>query len=217
MNQWDESVVGRVTEATISGLMISTSYYILVAAVNSAGTGKYSLPIIVKTDGNAYSYLKSKELYTYAVYIYIHTGHFTFVRYLHCKKYGGCFKPPIVISVSISFVFIETDTMTRGLKQPAFFAVLSVAVDSLSSTHLNISWVLDYRLTTTSYTISYSNTRNTQCFTDSDYITGIAASETMYSLTGLQEGTEYSITVTALLSDRGTVEDSLTATTMTAG
>ena len=73
MDQWDESVVGRVTEATISGLMISTSYCILVAAVNSAGTGKYSLHIIVKT--------------------------------------------------------------------------LSVAVDSLSFTHLNISWVLDYRST----------------------------------------------------------------------
>ena len=142
MDQWDESVVGRVTEATISGLMISTSYYILVAAVNSAGTGKYSLHIIVKT--------------------------------------------------------------------------LSVAVDSLSFTHLNISWVLDYRSTTTSYTISYSNT-NTDCFTDSDNITGIAASETMYTLTDLPEGTEYSITVTALLSDGETAEDNITATTMTAG
>ena len=71
-------------------------------------------------------------------------------------------------------------------------------------------------MTATSYTISYSNT-NTDCFTDSDDITGIAASETMYTLTGLQEGTEYSITVTAILSDGETAEDSLTATTMTAG
>ena len=93
---------------------------------------------------------------------------------------------------------------------------LSVAVDSLSSTHLNISWVLDYRLITTSYTISYSNTGNTWCFTDSGNITGVAASETMYTL-NLQEDTAYSITVTALLSGGETAEESLTATTMTAG
>ena len=71
MNQWDKSVVGRVTEATISGLMISTSYYILVAAVNGAGTGLYSLPIIVKTNGNVYSYLKPKELYYAKICVYI--------------------------------------------------------------------------------------------------------------------------------------------------
>ena len=67
-----------------------------------------------------------------------------------------------------------------------------------------------------SYSISYSNT-NTDCFTDSDDITGIAVSETMYALTDLEEGTEYSITVTALLSDGETVEDSLTATTTADG
>ena len=67
-----------------------------------------------------------------------------------------------------------------------------------------------------SYTISYSNT-NTDCFTDSDDITGIAASETMYNLTDLEEDTEYSITVTALLSDGGTAEDNITATTMATG
>ena len=66
-----------------------------------------------------------------------------------------------------------------------------------------------------SYSISYSNT-NTDCFTVSyDDITDIASSETRYILTDLQEGTEYSITVTALLSDGETVEHSLTATTRT--
>ena len=39
----------------------------------------------------------------------------------------------------------------------------------------------------------------------------------MYTLTGLEEGTDYSITVTVSLSDGETGEDSLTATTMTAG
>ena len=68
-------------------------------------------------------------------------------------------------------------------------------------------------VTAISYTVSYSNT-NIQCFTDSDDITDIAASETVYTVHGLQEGTEYCITVTGMLSDGGTGEDSLTAATM---
>ena len=92
--------------------------------------------------------------------------------------------------------------------------VLSVLdVFTSTTTSLTISWTLDDSVTATSYTISYSNT-NIDCFTDSNNITGIAASETMYTLTDLQEGTEYSITVTALLSDGRNVEGNLTATTM---
>ena len=73
-------------------------------------------------------------------------------------------------------------------------------------------------MTVTSYNISYSTT-NTQCFTNSNVITDIAGSETMYTVTGhgLQEGTEYSITVTAMLSDGETEENSLTASTMATG
>ena len=71
-------------------------------------------------------------------------------------------------------------------------------------------------MTATSYTVSYSNT-DTQCFTDSDDITDIAASETVYAVHGLQVGTEYSITVTAILSDGGTGENSFIATTMATG
>ena len=88
-----------------------------------------------------------------------------------------------------------------------------MSVDSTSTTSLTISWTLDDSVTATSYTISYSNT-NTQCFTTSNVIT---PGETMYTLTELQEATEYSITVTAILSDGETEEDSLTATTMAAG
>ena len=92
-----------------------------------------------------------------------------------------------------------------------------VSVDSMSTTSLTISWMLDERVTATGYSISYSNT-NTQCFTRSyDDITGITSSETTYTLTGLQEGTEYSITVTAMLSKGETEEHNLTATTKGTG
>ena len=90
-----------------------------------------------------------------------------------------------------------------------------MSVGSTSTTSVIISWTLD-SVTATSYTISYSNT-NTQCFNESyDDIT-VTASETMYKLAELQEATEYSITMTAILSDGETGEDSLTATTMAAG
>ena len=39
----------------------------------------------------------------------------------------------------------------------------------------------------------------------------------MYELTGLQEGTQYSITVTVMLSSEGTGSDTTTATTMATG
>ena len=70
--------------------------------------------------------------------------------------------------------------------------------------------------TVTGYSISYSN-RDTQCFTDSDTVSGIAAGETSHTLINLEEGTEYTITVTALLTGGGTDEDSATATTLAAG
>ena len=80
-----------------------------------------------------------------------------------------------------------------------------------------ISWSLEDSLTATAYIISYSNT-NTDCFTNSDTIPDIAGSETMYTLTGLEEGTEYSITVTATLTGGGgTQQDTITAITMAAG
>ena len=91
-------------------------------------------------------------------------------------------------------------------------------VSTIATTSLGISWTLvpDDGVTVTSYDISYSAT-NTQCFTNSNVITDIAGSETMYTVTGLQEDTEYSITVTAMLSDGETEENSLTATTMGTG
>ena len=93
---------------------------------------------------------------------------------------------------------------------------LSVYVSATSTTSLVISWTLTEGVTATSYNISYTNT-DTQCFTDSDNFTDIGANETMYTVTGLQEGTEYSISVTAILSDGESGEDSLTASTMATG
>ena len=85
-------------------------------------------------------------------------------------------------------------------------------------TSLVIMWeILLINNSVSTYFISYSNTNNTQCFTDSNDISDISASVTMYNLTGLQEATEYSITLTAILSDGETVEDSFIATTLTAG
>ena len=65
---------------------------------------------------------------------------------------------------------------------------------SLSTTYLNISWELSHG-TPISYKISYQNT-DTHCSNDSDVIPDIDGSETVYTLTGLKGGSEYSITLT---------------------
>ena len=89
-------------------------------------------------------------------------------------------------------------------------------MDLSSVKSLTISWTLANDVTVTEYIISYSNT---DCPNDIyDDITGISDSETMYILTDLEEGTEYSITVTAILSDDGgSASDTVTATTMSVG
>ena len=96
---------------------------------------------------------------------------------------------------------------------------VDVTVDSITTDSLTISWTvteLPEDVTVTEYTISYSNTG---CPNDIyDDITGISDSESMYTLDDLKEGTEYSITVTAILSDDGeNASDTVTATTMSVG
>ncbi len=85
-----------------------------------------------------------------------------------------------------------------------------------SATNLTISWTLADGAAVTGYGISYSNT-DTQCFTDSDTVTGIAAGEISHTLTDLEEATEYTITVTALLAGGESVADNIIATTLAAG
>ena len=113
--------------------------------------------------------------------------------------------------VNVHWIFPYTHCMSSSSD------ALSVMLDSKSTTSLTISWTLADGVTATDYTISYFNTDNTECIT-ADYpdIT-IGASESSRELMGLEEGTEYSITVTATLSGGGTGEDSLTATTMAVG
>ena len=96
---------------------------------------------------------------------------------------------------------------------------MTVDSTSITTDSLTISWTvteLPEDVTVTQYIISYSNT---DCPNDIyDDITGISDSETMYTLTDLEEGTEYSITVTAILSDDGgTGSDTITATTIAVG
>ena len=87
-------------------------------------------------------------------------------------------------------------------------------VDSISTTSITISWTL-YDVTSTEYIISYSNT-DTDCFTMS--YDDITVSSMSQELTSLEEGTEYSITVTAILNgDEGSASYTVTPTTMSAG
>ena len=91
-----------------------------------------------------------------------------------------------------------------------------VNIESTEATSLIISWLLVGSAVQTGYSISYSNT-DTQCFTDSDTVSGIAAGETSHTLTDLEEGTEYTITVTALLTGGEILEYSVTGTTRVVG
>ena len=93
--------------------------------------------------------------------------------------------------------------------------VISLDVDSIDSTSLTILWLLADG-TVSNYSISYSNT-DIQCFTDSHTVSGIAGGETSHRLIDLEEGTEYTITVTAVLIGGGTDEDNITAITLAAG
>ena len=57
------------------------------------------------------------------------------------------------------------------------------------------------------YTISYMNTNNTECFTSSNTLTDIDTSAVSYDIQGLEEGTQYSITVTLSSGDGASDDD----------
>ena len=88
-------------------------------------------------------------------------------------------------------------------------------VTARESTSLSIMWqLLSTTSTVTTYTISYSNINNTECYNDSNTITDISNSMT---LDNLEEATQYSIIVTATLSNSQSQQDSTSATTLPAG
>ena len=93
---------------------------------------------------------------------------------------------------------------------------LSVSVTSSTTTSLTISLALEEGVTATSYSNSYSAT-DTDCIPGSNTIPPIPGSETMYTLDDLEEGTEYSITVTATLTGGGSQQAMVEGTTVAAG
>ena len=105
--------------------------------------------------------------------------------------------------------------------------LLTVSVSSSNATSVTVAWTLTNGMNATSYNISYSNTNSTDCFNISNTVPGISG--TSHTLTDLEEGTEYSITVSATLNEGagssaadtltggGSAERSITASTMTAG
>ena len=88
------------------------------------------------------------------------------------------------------------------------------AVGTLSFTSLRVS--LEVNTEATSYDIAYVNIKNTGCFHDSNNHS-VNGNENTLVLSDLQENTEYLITVTALLSNGETEEDSFRTIIPSAG
>ena len=82
---------------------------------------------------------------------------------------------------------------------------MTLEVSSTNTTTVTITWTLATETTASSYNISYTNTN---CFIITDTITGVNGSQ--YTLTGLEEGAEYSITLTASVVVEGSAGDALT-------
>ena len=73
---------------------------------------------------------------------------------------------------------------------------------TINSMAISIQWRVTECAAVSGYTISYTNTNNTQCFNDSNTVFVNNGSAEGYDIGGLQEDTEYSITVT-LSHDNG--------------
>ena len=91
---------------------------------------------------------------------------------------------------------------------------LSVTVDSVNSSSISLRWSVAEGAMVSGYEISYTNANNTECFNDSDTEFIEEGSSDGYELEGLEEDTEYSITVTLSHDDNG-VNDTQTLTAAT--
>ena len=78
---------------------------------------------------------------------------------------------------------------------------------SATATSISLQWSVIAGVQPSGYTISYSNTDNTDCFTISDTVSITDGSDMDYVIEGLEEGTEYTITVTLLRDDGPSDED----------
>ena len=86
-----------------------------------------------------------------------------------------------------------------------------------SETSLSISWELGPGVTPTSYNITYYNI-NTQCFNDSHDIFDIDKSHTNYKLTGLEEGSEYFVSINVQICEIDLIsEDIIISSTLPNG
>ena len=92
--------------------------------------------------------------------------------------------------------------------------IIRAEVDDIKPTSVVVMWELLSNEIIPAYTIFYRNTNNTQCFNDSDIIHGVTTMQ--HTLRNLQEATEYSINVTAILSD-GEAGDNVTVSTLATG
>ena len=92
---------------------------------------------------------------------------------------------------------------------------ISVTVrDATTTTSIGIEWTVVDGVVPTGFTVSYSNTDNTDCFTDSNTTTTTDGSARSYDIDGLEEGTEYTIIVSLLRGTSGaTDEDTVTQAT----
>ena len=91
---------------------------------------------------------------------------------------------------------------------------ISVTVrDAPTTSSILIEWTVVDGVVPTGFTVSYSNTDNTDCFTDSNTTTITDSSATSYDIEGLQEGTEYTIIVRLFRGDEATDEDTVTQAT----
>ena len=92
-----------------------------------------------------------------------------------------------------------------------------MTVVSAMTTSIVINWTLIAGVVAEEYTISYSNTENTDCFTISQTVPITDDSEVSYNITGLEEGTEYSISVSLIRGGVVTDMDTVTNSTAEAG
>ena len=94
---------------------------------------------------------------------------------------------------------------------------LTVSIDSVSATSVDLSWTLGENFTADAYSVSFSNT---DCLTESSSTAeGSGSGENTGSMTfsGLEEGTQFSITVTATLNSGEDILFSIPTTTLTVG